>query len=977
MGVSELWSLLRSEGMVREWNCETDGQKAQKVVAEKLEGKVVAVDISLWTCQALTQGALKEVFESDEQRVVKVAFDRIINYLRFGCTPVGVLDGEAPDEKLETLQARFFSRFGAVGGGGGNSYFVSLCSLMAQLFRAMGLWVVQAPGEAEAMCAALNRAGHVDACVTKDSDALLFGAQTLFQTIKPVTNTPNECKLLSVRMDDVRACLGIQEGGELALTAIALLTGGDYHLGGADRVGQKQGLAVVKHLLRGKQSDADVLEDLESLLAQSPEEHADVLSHDKCTGCKRCKHEGHRKTAIKNHSSRNPCECCPPSHDGTCREIARSSCGCAFHRLEPLRVVYKAIQKARESPGFAAKAAAAQAAYQEQMEDAAAAVEEFVEEHGLYDSQRLTWQHRPKVPQVARLVERCGLPWDEQKTRGKMMALLMEWDASHPSTQAEFVPTELLKVHGSQEDRCWRYLMSWKRTPVGEPEDVEMDEERLQEKGKSVEFRCLRFATVRDCWPALLRAYEQKKADAAEKAAKKEARKAAKEGRLAPQQAAAQSRELAGMAARMQAFLQPQLKQPSLAKAADKTDAGLRSGTGDRGLGDLRPSASQRERRSHDRGAREGVEAESDEHRGGKGRDDAGAALARKLGVHSSFSDDSDRMAAVSKGEQWAAVLADDGISTPRGDGVGSGAGQPSPAALPSPGKRNRLAAAEVHDAVQSSLQTPREPAVEEVSLVESPEKRQKTPRIPATGAAGPRPGAAAAGARHPVDDVAVAEQRSTARAQPAGPGSRAAAQEGAVPCGQPSAADFSIRQRPAQPGGSRGGRGRRAASDAGTLQIERFLLRTPALCKTGASEGAPRQAGEHEGVPQIAAKPEEEGTPLHSSAANASSPGSIVDLTKSASPQHDIPTGSLTLPASSARGTTVTLRSPGERCSVERALEELLQSRGARPRPSAAEPNPQAPRGRALDFATPSTGGDIVVDLATPPSSQPVLDTC
>ena len=60
MGVSELWSLLRSEGMVREWNSETDGQRAQKVVAEKLEGKVVAVDISSWTCQAFLQGALRK-----------------------------------------------------------------------------------------------------------------------------------------------------------------------------------------------------------------------------------------------------------------------------------------------------------------------------------------------------------------------------------------------------------------------------------------------------------------------------------------------------------------------------------------------------------------------------------------------------------------------------------------------------------------------------------------------------------------------------------------------------------------------------------------------------------------------------------------------------------------------------------------------------------------------------------------------------
>ena len=37
--------------------------------------------------------------------------------------------------------------------------------------------------------------------------------------------------------------------------------------------------------------------------------------------------------------------------------------------------------------------------------------------------------------QVARLVQRCDLPWKEQVTRGKLMALLMEWDASNPSTQ--------------------------------------------------------------------------------------------------------------------------------------------------------------------------------------------------------------------------------------------------------------------------------------------------------------------------------------------------------------------------------------------------------------------------------------------------------------------------------------------------------------------------------------------------------------
>ncbi|KAL9359884.1 hypothetical protein Peur_048007 [Populus x canadensis] len=40
----------------------------------------------------------------------------------------------------------------------------------------------KATGEAEALCAQLNAKGHVDACITADSDAFLFGAKFV---IKP------------------------------------------------------------------------------------------------------------------------------------------------------------------------------------------------------------------------------------------------------------------------------------------------------------------------------------------------------------------------------------------------------------------------------------------------------------------------------------------------------------------------------------------------------------------------------------------------------------------------------------------------------------------------------------------------------------------------------------------------------------------------------------------------------------------------
>lgn len=41
---------------------------------------------------------------------------------------------------------------------------------------------------------------------------------------------------------------------------------------------------IVKYLLRGHSSDESVLNDLAALLEQSPEEHADILSHTQCTG---------------------------------------------------------------------------------------------------------------------------------------------------------------------------------------------------------------------------------------------------------------------------------------------------------------------------------------------------------------------------------------------------------------------------------------------------------------------------------------------------------------------------------------------------------------------------------------------------------------------------------------------------------------------------------------------------------------------
>lgn len=45
--------------------------------------------------------------------------------------------------------------------------------------------VLKANGEAEALCAQLNNEGHVQACITSDSDAFLFGAECVIKCIRP------------------------------------------------------------------------------------------------------------------------------------------------------------------------------------------------------------------------------------------------------------------------------------------------------------------------------------------------------------------------------------------------------------------------------------------------------------------------------------------------------------------------------------------------------------------------------------------------------------------------------------------------------------------------------------------------------------------------------------------------------------------------------------------------------------------------
>lgn len=89
-----------------------------------------------------------------------------------------------------------------------------------ELLQMCGIPFIEAPGEAEAQCAALEQLGLVSGVVTDDSDVFLFGAQ---QVYRHLFESKQYCE--SYRVREIESKLGMDR---LKLIHFALLLGSDY-----------------------------------------------------------------------------------------------------------------------------------------------------------------------------------------------------------------------------------------------------------------------------------------------------------------------------------------------------------------------------------------------------------------------------------------------------------------------------------------------------------------------------------------------------------------------------------------------------------------------------------------------------------------------------------------------------------------------------------------------------------------------------
>ncbi|EJD43139.1 PIN domain-like protein, partial [Auricularia subglabra TFB-10046 SS5] len=189
-------------------------------------GYRVGIDLSIWLGH---MQFLSKKPECGKNTGIRLLFFRCAHLLAMSILPVFVFDG---------LQWPAYKH------GKARKYSLSNYGNLYALIEVFGFECHQAPGEAEAELAHLNRIGVIDAIWTDDSDVFLFGA-TLSPSTTLSANRAHPVINREGKQDDnhvhVYTAIDLLTNDTIqldrdGLILVALLRGGDYH-GGVEGVG--------------------------------------------------------------------------------------------------------------------------------------------------------------------------------------------------------------------------------------------------------------------------------------------------------------------------------------------------------------------------------------------------------------------------------------------------------------------------------------------------------------------------------------------------------------------------------------------------------------------------------------------------------------------------------------------------------------------------------------------------------------------
>ncbi|KND92466.1 Flap endonuclease [Tolypocladium ophioglossoides CBS 100239] len=199
-----------------------------KLAAESFEKENrpfrLAIDIAIWQFQ--TQAA-----RGGTNPAVRTLFYRLVRLLGTPVQPIFVFDG--PNKPA-------FKRNKRSGRGDGVA-----TAQAKRLIRLFGYAVHDAPGEAEAECALLQRHGIVDAVLSEDVDTIMFGCTKTLRNWSAEgkgSKTPTHVSLYDVHDLNI-STLGLDREG---MVLVALMSGGDYLPDGIPGCGVKVACEAAK-----------------------------------------------------------------------------------------------------------------------------------------------------------------------------------------------------------------------------------------------------------------------------------------------------------------------------------------------------------------------------------------------------------------------------------------------------------------------------------------------------------------------------------------------------------------------------------------------------------------------------------------------------------------------------------------------------------------------------------------------------------
>jgi flap endonuclease-1 len=117
-----------------------------------------------------------------------------------------------------------------------------------ELLEALGVCVIQAPGEGEPQAAYLSKKSEVYGVVSQDYDSLIFGAPYLIRNLTVSRRKRTYSGYVEVKPEIINLDFLLEEWGinHDQLICLAILVGTDYNPKGVFRIGQKKALQLVQ-----------------------------------------------------------------------------------------------------------------------------------------------------------------------------------------------------------------------------------------------------------------------------------------------------------------------------------------------------------------------------------------------------------------------------------------------------------------------------------------------------------------------------------------------------------------------------------------------------------------------------------------------------------------------------------------------------------------------------------------------------------